>query len=157
MMAVIDRVQNLPEDLARIVFIKELLLNDLVEELSTCAQLSDKIDICLIFKVLNQLDDTGMVKLLQNLDLLLEPLPVLYLLSRDDLHSSLLVRAPVSGLMDDTIGTTTQCCLVHLVDLTDRVLIFDDHVGLPDLGPFRLFRLCFLHISILLLTHRNII
>ena len=130
--AVIDRVQDLPEHFGCVVFVEELFLNNLVEQLTSRTHLGDEVNIGFVLEIFIELDDTWMVQLLENLDFLLEPLPVLDLLAIDDLDRPVLVGALVRGLVDDAVSATAQGCIVHCVYLVERMFILDDHAATPD-------------------------
>ena len=89
---IVQRLQNLLENLCCDLFGEELVFNNTVEELATAAGFSDQVDILLILEVLEELEHIWVVQLLQNRDLLLEPIHVLDLLLRHLLHCPLLLR-----------------------------------------------------------------
>ena len=114
------------------MFVEELFLNNLVEQLTSRTHLGDEVNIGFVLEIFIELDDTWMVQLLENLDFLLEPLPVLDLLAIDDLDRPVLVGALVRGLVDDAVSATAQGCIVHCVYLVERMFILDDHAATPD-------------------------
>lgn len=59
--AVENSRKDLPEGLCSLLFAEALLLEDLVKELSSCAELSDDVEEALLLVELKDLDDVGVV------------------------------------------------------------------------------------------------
>jgi hypothetical protein len=68
-MAIVQSHHNLLKDVCCLLFIEEFSCNDSVKKLTTSAKFCDQVDVCLILEILVKLDDVGMVKRLENLDL----------------------------------------------------------------------------------------
>lgn len=131
--AVVNGVEDLLEDLASVLLLEELFLYDSIKELSSSAQLTDEVDVLFVHEVLVQLDHIWMVKGRENCHLLLEPVPVLDLFAQDGLAGPDLAADFVLDLRDDSVGSRAKCLLVHLVDLFNRRFVPVDHARLQDL------------------------
>ena len=88
LMAVVERLKDLFEALGGLLLREEFLLDDPVEQFTSFANLSDQVDILLLLKVLVELEDVGVVQMLQDIDLSHEAVPVFNLVSRDLLGGS---------------------------------------------------------------------
>ena len=60
--AVVNGVEDLLEDLTSVLLLEELFLYDSIKEFTTSAQLTDQVDVLLVHKVLVQLDNVWMVE-----------------------------------------------------------------------------------------------
>lgn len=89
--AVIEGMQDLFENLGRVFLREELVLDDAIKQLTASANLSDEVHVFIVIEVLVQLEHVWMIKLLQNEDLLLEPVHVLDLLLGDLFDCTLLL------------------------------------------------------------------
>lgn len=96
--AVVDALEDLLETVCGLGLGEELLLDDLVEQLSALAQLSDEVKVLVVFKVLVELEDVGVVKLLEDGDFGAELLDVLDLLAGDGLAGPVLLGHSVPAL-----------------------------------------------------------
>lgn len=63
-------------------FAQEFLSHNVVKQLSAIAYFCDEVDVLGILEILVELEDIGVVQRLQDLDLIIESLPVLDLLPR---------------------------------------------------------------------------
>ena len=97
--AIVERLQDLTENHCGLRFLKELSLDDPVEELATGAQFSDQVDVDVVLEVLVEFDDVGVILFrhmealvlahlityqgLQDLDFRQEAIPVANLGTRD--------------------------------------------------------------------------
>jgi hypothetical protein len=115
--AIVERVQDLFENLGGLFLREELVLNNAIEELTTSADLGDEVDILVIFEVLVELEHIGMIKLLQDEDLLLEPIHVLDLFLGDLLDRTLLLGIAMHAQGHYTVSASTQGLLRNLVDV----------------------------------------
>lgn len=125
--AIIDTLQDLLEAVGCFLFSKELLLDNLVKELSSCAQFSDKVKVGFILKVFIELEDMWVVKLLQDGYLRVELIYILYLLLANCFARSVKLGDLMSAFSDNSESTTSKCFLADLVDILNRFVIFLDH------------------------------
>lgn len=128
------------ENLSSFLFLKELLLNNHVEQFSSRAELSDQVDVFLILEILVKLENVGVIEVSQDLDLVREPLWVANLLFVDGLASSDLTSLLVQNSLDCPKGACAEDVLfVDLVEGADRVFVFGDHARLLDQELFEHF------------------
>ena len=126
--AVIYGLHYLHKDSRCVLFVEVFFFHDLVEQLTAFAQLRDQVNILLVFEILIELEDVGVVERSEDLYLLLESLLVLYLFAGNDLACSLLAGFNVLHFTDHAEGARAQGFLVHLVDLGDRLWVQSDHL-----------------------------
>jgi len=125
--AVVNALHNLLEHFGSISFIKELFFNDLIEQFSALADLSDEVNILGVLKVLIELDDMWVINLLQNLDFGLESLPVLDFVSRNGFASSGMTSGQMCDLVDSPIRTASKRLAIDFVDISDSLRILNYH------------------------------
>ena len=77
-MAIVDARQNLLHEQRSILFCELASSNDLVEELSTLADVCDDVVSLFVFKELVHLEDIGVIKVLQVVDLVEEHLLLIF-------------------------------------------------------------------------------
>ena len=126
--AVIYGLHYLHKDSRCVLFVEVLFFHNLVEQLATFAQLRDQVYILLVFEILVELEDVGVVQRSEDLYLLLESLLVLYLFASNYLACSFLAGFNVLYFPDHAESTRTQGLLVHLVYLRDRLRVQSDHL-----------------------------
>ena len=102
--AVIDGLHYLHKDSGGVLFVEVLFFHDLVKQLATFAKLCDQVDILLVFEILVQLENVGVVQCSEDLYLLLKSLLVLYLFAGNDLACSLLAGFNVLHFTDHAEG-----------------------------------------------------
>ena len=106
--AIVERLQDLTENHCGLRFLKELSLDDPVEQLATTAQFSDQVDVDVVLEVLVEFDDVGVIlfrhmgalvlallvtyQSLQDLDFRQEAIPVANLGTRDLFDGAALAR-----------------------------------------------------------------
>lgn len=95
-MAVVQDLADLLENLGSCLFVEVFGLDNAIIELAAFADFGNEVDIDLILEVLVELDDVGMVKGLENLDLSLEASPILNLVPWDHLDGPLLASFSVN-------------------------------------------------------------
>ena len=133
LVAVVDGLEDLLEDLGGILFLHVLLLYNQVKEFSSCAKLGNEVDVLFVLEVLIELEDIWVVQVCQDLDLIGKPLGVGDLLLVDGLACSDLTSFLVQNPLHSSESTRAQnVLLVDLVELADGVIVFVDHVGLLD-------------------------
>jgi hypothetical protein len=98
--AIIQALKDLSKDFGCFVFRKELVFDDPIKELTTLASLGNNIDVLLLVKVLEKLQDVWMIQLLKDVDLHLEFLHVLDLFFRYNFDSSYLLCGSVLAFVD---------------------------------------------------------
>jgi hypothetical protein len=126
-MTVVDTLHNLLEAMGGLNFGEKFLFDNLVEQLSSSAQLGDEVEVLFVFEVLVQLEDMWVIKLLENGDLCLELIHVLDLLSSNGLACSVLLADSMSALGDDSESTCSQGFLSEFVNLLEWFLVLQDH------------------------------
>ena len=102
--AVIDGLHYLHKDSRSVLFVEVLFLYDLIKQLAAFAQLCDQVNILLVFEILVQLQDMGVVQCPEDLYLLLESFLVLYLFPGDYLACSFLAGFNVLHFPDHAEG-----------------------------------------------------
>ena len=119
-MAILDRVNYGFSCLSSLELREVLLLQDLVEELSSLHKLHDKAPMSLVLEHVNKVDNVWVIHALHDLDLLLEPSFILiaHLLLRDDLHSEPLSSCSVLGFLHCSERALSEGCL-DLISLLD--------------------------------------
>jgi len=106
--AVVDALEHLLEAMCCLGLSEELLLNDLVEQLSSLAQLGDQVKVLFVLEVLVKLQDMRVVELLEDGDLCSELVDVLDLLSGDGFAGSVLLAHSVTALGHHSERTCSQ-------------------------------------------------
>ena len=139
-MAVVQRLQDLSEDPGGLLLGEELVLDDAVEEFAATTGLGDQVDILLVLEVLEELQHVRVVQLLQNRDLLLEPIHVLDLLLSDLLDRPLLLGLPMLAQRHHSVSPRPQRLLRNLIHLLYPPRVFLDH-GLLLNNPSSRFQL----------------
>jgi len=99
--AIVQGHQNLLEDIGSLLLIEKLSCNDPVEKLSSSTKFCDQVDVLVVFKVLVELNNVGVIKRLEDLDLSKEPVPVLDL-------------GPGNGLDGPLLASLSMCTCAHL-------------------------------------------
>ena len=130
--AVVERMQDLFENLSGVLLGEELVLDDTVKQLATSANLSDKVHVLVIVEVLIELEHVRMIQLLQDENLLLEPIHVLDLFLGNLLDCALLLGLAMHAQRNDTVGASAQGLLRNLVDVLNLRFILTDHGGLAN-------------------------
>ena len=100
LMAVVNTLQNLFEDIGSVLLIEELLFDDLLKQLTTLTQFRNEVYILFILEVLVQFQNLWMVKGLHNFDFTNKSVPVFDTLSGDFLACSNLFRQKMRAFTD---------------------------------------------------------
>lgn len=121
--AVVQSLEDLPEDFASHLLVEVLLLDDAVEELAARAQLTDQVNVDVVLEILVQLDNIRVIKLLQDFDFSLETVPVSNLGTRDDLDSPFLAVFSMSCCANLSVSSLTQLLLRSEIDFVNGPII----------------------------------
>ena len=139
-MAVVNTKHQLFEAVSGLLLGVALLLDNLVEHLTTSAQLGNNVEVFIILEVLVELQDMWVIKLCKDTNLSMELCHVLDLLLGNGLAGSVLLGDSMSALADDTEGASTEGLLAHLVDffelvviLVDECLFLDKEIGVHNI------------------------
>jgi hypothetical protein len=95
------------------------LLDDSIEELSSCAELGDKMEILVILEDIHELDDVGMVHCLQDLNLALQSFQATDFRFLDCLYSKILFGLTVLAFPHHSVVSVTQLAVINTVLLTN--------------------------------------
>lgn len=146
LVAVCDRLEQLLQDLGRVLFSEVLSCDDFVEKLGALDEFLDEVNDGFVFVNFVQLDDVGVRQVLQDVDLVLETHAFLFvhLDLVEDFDGVHLPIALLGGLFDDTEGALCQLVLVQIVLLGEllevvvllhEVLLLRNDLVLVLVGP----------------------
>jgi len=130
--AVVDAHHDLLETVRGLNLGEELFVDDFVEELATGTQLGDQVEVLFVLKVLVQLQNMGVVQLLQDRDLSFELLHVLHLLAQDCFTGTVLLAHTMAALGHHAESSGPEGLLAELVDFLEGLIVFLDHCLLFD-------------------------